>query len=35
MKYENYNKAERTRRFIVEKVAPVFNRQGVCGNKSD
>lgn len=28
MRYDNYNKAGRTRRFIIEKAAPLFNRQG-------
>lgn len=28
MRYDNYTKAERTRQFIIEKAAPVFNRQG-------
>lgn len=28
MSYATFNKAERTKRYIVEKAAPVFNRQG-------
>lgn len=28
MRYSDYSKAERTRRHIIEKVAPVFNKKG-------
>jgi TetR/AcrR family transcriptional repressor of nem operon len=31
MRYSDFNKAERTKRYIVEKVAPVFNRKGYAG----
>ena len=31
MRYSDFNKAERTRRFIIEKAAPVFNRKGYAG----
>jgi TetR/AcrR family transcriptional repressor of nem operon len=31
MRYSNFNKAERTRQFIVEKVAPIFNKKGYVG----
>ena len=31
MRYSDYNKSERTRKFIIEKAAPVFNKKGFEG----
>jgi TetR/AcrR family transcriptional regulator, transcriptional repressor for nem operon len=31
MRYSDFNKAERTKQYIIEKVAPVFNRKGYAG----
>lgn len=31
MKKSDANKAERTRRFIIEKAAPIFNKKGIAG----
>jgi TetR/AcrR family transcriptional repressor of nem operon len=31
MRYFDFNKAERTRQYIIEKAAPVFNRKGYAG----
>jgi AcrR family transcriptional regulator len=31
MRYADFNKSERTKQYIIEKVAPIFNRKGYAG----
>lgn len=31
MRYADFSKSERTKRYIIEKVAPIFNRKGFAG----